>query len=179
MPLDGNIEHYLQGRVIPPLAAVVGARLVRVIYWCPDQWSDEFISRPLFETTGEVELEFSNGEDVHVTWKQNAIWFGDNAVWVYSDSRTEERAYARCEANVVPLWQPIIGNVLRNIEVLGWGGWDAEVRAVKFCFDDTTVYIGVGLMLQSDDDVFVRSESEFFRWSRANEAKVVWSATMK
>lgn len=181
--MDGKMGDYLTKSVKPALLTVVGARLARVNYWCLQwEWDPEEISNPLFYTGGEVELEFANGKDIYVRWKQNAVWHGDSGIETGFHSIGRTGAYERLEANETPIWQPVIGDVLQRVEVLGWNLWIDEVdevRVIKFCFSKRNVYIGVGHKAEDfrmGDDVLVRSEDDFLRWPDANKGKVLWSA---
>jgi hypothetical protein len=177
------MEHYLSTSVTPPLAATVGSRLMRVNYWCLQwEWNMGEIGSPLFYTGGEVELEFANGTDIYVSWKQNAVWHGDSGVEVGYHSFGRTGAYERLEANETPLWRPLIGDILQRVEVLGWNLWigkDDEVRVIKFCFSKKNVYIGVGHKAEDfrmGDDVLIRSEDDFLRWPDAKMGEILWSA---
>src|SRR3954462_118359 len=95
---DGKLEEYLSRNVTPALAAVVGSRLARGNYWClQGEWDAEAIDRPLFYTGGEVELEFANGTDIYVSWKQNAVWDGDSGIVTGYHSFGRVGAYERLE----------------------------------------------------------------------------------
>ncbi|MGI8857806.1 MAG: hypothetical protein ACR2JW_18880 [Thermomicrobiales bacterium] len=183
LPIDGTMDEYLMRSATPPLAAVVGTRLARVTYWCLQwKWTGEEINDPLFYTGGQVELEFANGADIYVSWKQNAVWRGDSGIEVGFSSSGRIGAYERLEANETPLWRPLIGDLLRRIDVLGWNLWpneDDEVRVVRFGFSKGNVYVGVGHKagdFSMGDDILVRSENDFLLWPDAKNAIVLWSS---
>ena len=132
----------------------------------PSEWTGEDINDPLFYTGGQVELEFANGTDIYVSWKQNAVWQGDSGIDVGCFSSKRIGAYERLDANETPIWRPLINDILRTVDVLGWSLWtgkDGEVRVIRLGFSKGNVYVGVGHKagdFSMGDDILVRSEDD-------------------
>ncbi len=157
------------------LAAMIGASLTDVHYWClKHEANADDIQCPRFYLGGPVRLSFGSGAQVFLVAEERPRGPARNVVLARRERAWQPEYYRDFNATGSPVWRHLLGSRLTQIDVMGWRG---APSVVALSFERGVIYVGTGYAdtFSDGDDLLVRGHHTFWSAPEVQELRILYN----